>query len=837
MIFRRKKNDEPGGQPITDATGPGSSDDYPEGLRPPDGTSPGRDETKRKRLSLWDRSKYLLLLTVVWFALVWATMASYEIMPFGEALRLQVRTGWWVFVIAGIELLRQTHFFISERWSHYHLFWTGRVFGGFERFSHRRFSAWTRFRLWRVFTWVLWITVFAVVAGKLLHTSPPLALFQAPALLWQAMPLLMQLAFGFFFVVFQFIGLFWFLSRGGIDVYYPDDIKTRFTDVWGQDHVVERVKENIVFLERPLEIEEKGGYVPGGLLLWGPPGTGKTLMAEAVAGETGKPYVFVDPGAFIQMFFGIGVLKVKSLFRKLRRLSLRYGGVIVFFDEADSLGRRGSLAQAGPPGQAGLSAGAFQPAAFQHAGCNGTAYLSPDVRWTLARTALSPGAADTAAGPPGTGRSRFVAGAGMGGGGGGDMGTLQALLTELSGLKKPRGLVNRYIRRLAGMQPKPPPKYRILVMMATNMPESLDEALLRPGRIDRIYKVGYPSKPGRVRTYQGYFSKVRHELTDEQIDKLATITPYATGATIKDLVNESLITAIRDGREVIGWADVMHAKRLKQLGPPEDVEYIERERHAVAVHEACHAVMAYRTRRHLEIDIATIEKGSDYLGMVASVKPEDQFTRWRSEYEADILVSLASLAGERMFFGQDSSSGVSGDLESATTVASLMEALWGMGSGLSSLTALQALGIAAGNPGPRNGGRGIGFGAVPKGTDNRAVPGNLGERIEVLLATLLDQAERILTDNRHDVLALAHALETHKTLTGDDVIAVIEKRRGPLIDGTLYQGSQLAAELESYHDAAVSAHAGHTNVRLSLPPVPEGESPQNTGDGVAAART
>ena len=123
-----------------------------------------------------------------------------------------------------------------------------------------------------------------------------------------------------------------------------DRSKTRFSDVWGQDHVLERVKENIIFLEHPEQVEERGGYVPGGILLWGPPGTGKTLMAEAVAGETGRPYVFVDPGAFINMFMGVGILKVKSLFRKLRRLALRYGGVIVFLDEADSLGRRGALA-------------------------------------------------------------------------------------------------------------------------------------------------------------------------------------------------------------------------------------------------------------------------------------------------------------------------------------------------------------------------------------------------------------------------------------------------------------------------------------------------------------
>src|SRR3954470_9638909 len=233
-------------------------------------------------------------------------------------------------------------------------------------------------------------------------------------------------------------------------------------------------------------------------------------------------------------------------------------------------------------------------------------------------------------------------------------------------------------------------------MMATNMPQALDDALLRPGRIDRIYKVGYPSKAGRIRTYDGYLAKVAHSLTTEQVDRLATITPYATGATIKDLVNEALINAIRDGRDVIEWGDIVKAKQLKDLGPPEDVEYIERERHAVAIHEACHAVVAYRVRRHLTIDIATIEKGGTYLGMVASIPPEDQFTRWRTEYEADIMVSLASLAGERLFFEGDSSSGCSGDLESATTIAMLMEGYWGMGTTVASHGVTQKVGIGGG---------------------------------------------------------------------------------------------------------------------------------------------
>jgi cell division protease FtsH len=390
------------------------------------------------------------------------------------------------------------------------------------------------------------------------------------------------------------------------------------------------------------------------------------------------------------------------------------------------------------------------------------------------------------------------------------MGTLQALLTELSGLKKPRGFVNRHVRRIFGMRPKPPPKYRILVMMATNMPSALDEALLRPGRIDRIYKVGYPSKAGRIRTYEGYFAKVQHELTAEQIDKLATITPYATGATIKDLVNEALITAIRNGRDVITWPDVIKAKQLKELGPPEDVDYIERERHAVAVHEGCHAVVAFRMRKHAEIDIATIEKGSDYLGMVASIPPEDQFTHWRTEFEADILVSLASLAGERMFFDRDSSSGVSGDLESATAVASFMEGFWGMGTTVSSYSMAKRLEV--GSPG---GGRG---GALKKGQDTEAQARHaLADRIEDNLTTLLGRVEDILSENRNHILALAHALETHKTMSGEDVVAVMEHTQGPLVDGRPYGDEGFLSALNAYHLSAARAHHDRSHEQLKLP--------------------
>ena len=738
-----------------------------------------RDTDRRTRihLSLFDRLKFLVAFTITFFVLVWSAMAGNPLLGFADAIREISKSAWWLFPLAAIEIVRQIHFLISEFASPYHGFWQ-KYFSFIDRTLHR-ISDWNRFRLSRVLKWLLFLALLSVILGAIYDEAPVRALFLAPAALWAALPIIAQLMFAVVFILIQFVALFWFLSRGGIDVYFPDDIRTRFSDVWGQDHVVARIRENLMFLERPEEIEKFGGYVPGGVLLWGPPGTGKTLMAEAMAGETGKPFVFVDPGAFNNMFFGVGILKVKFLFRKLRKLALRYGGVVVFFDEADALGNRG-LAPAGGMGRYSENSQSIFGSA-----CHGGNYLSP----TSANLVV---------------RERFVMGGG--GGGGAGSGTLQALLTEISGLKKPRGFLNRVVRRTLGMRPKTPPKYRILIVMATNLPEALDEALLRPGRIDRMYRVGYPSKAGRVRTYEGYLAKVSHALSSEEIDKLATITPYATGARIKDTINEALIYAIRSGRTTITWPDVIKAKQLKELGPPEDVEYIERERHAVAIHEACHGVMAHVVRRHMMIDLATIEKGSDYLGMVASIPPDDQFTRWKSEYESDILVSLASLAGERMFFGGDNSSGVSGDLESATTIASFMEGHWGMGSTVSSHASNKRFEVGA-----------PGGGKEKRGDAAKEMRRSLADRIEGNLATLLTKAEKLLKENRDQVLSLAHALEVHKTLSGEDVAAVIDGVVGPMVDGRPYTKSKNIKILENYHESAMRAHKDHNSPSIQLP--------------------
>ena len=763
------------------------------GMDRPSRPRPSQRET-RAPMAWWDRVKFLLLLGLIWLsglAVVWAASVHPLGGPFGDAVRLALSDYAWVLALAGAELLRQLHYFIEENSKGYYRFWEKRVFGG-GRSVGRGLDDWTRYRLGRAVKFSVILLAISTLLGRLFNTDPVwLGIVEAPARLVVALPFLLQLAFAFFFILFQFIGMFWFLSRGGIDVHMPDEIETRFEDVKGQDAVLDRVKETMIFLEAPEAIEDKGGYVPGGVLLWGPPGTGKTLMAQAVAGETAKPFVLVDPGAFIQMFFGVGILKVKGLYRKLRRMALRYGGVIVFFDEADSLGNRGQLSQ-------GFGMAEVPDAWSTTPMCNGISYLSASTRDQLLVGSLSSSVPEQ--------RTRFdglIAGMGMGGGG---MGTLQALLSEMSGLEKPRGLLNR-IRRILGMKVKPPFKYRILHIFATNMPAALDQALLRPGRVDRQYKVGYPTKDGRRDTFRLYLDKVQHELTPEDIEKLAVITPYATGASIKDIVNEGLIVAIRDGRDTITYRDVIRAKHIKQLGVPDDFEYIERERHATAVHEACHAVVAYLLRRHAVIDIATIERRGDVGGLVSYIPPEDQMFDWRSEREIDVMGSLASLAGERMFFDGDNSSGVGNDLGNATRIVMTNLGFSGMGDTIAS----HSVNVASIR----------GAQSVETGSDRNMFDGEFGKQVEAKLRELYEATWKLLEEHRGDVLAVAHVLETHKTVTGDDVAAVIDGTVGPTVDGRAYQEPAFRQMLENYHAAALRAHKEHGGVDARIPvPVP-----------------
>jgi cell division protease FtsH len=755
----------------------------------------------RRPMILLDRIKFILLFLIAWLVLVVADIGDNPLLSVGDAFRKGLRSNWWMLVLVVLEVIRQIHYFISEKSAAYHRSWQ-RAWKGFAG-VRGKFPPLMRYRLARLTRITVFLALTSIVLGKITGDSPLTALFKAPAMIVQQLPTIIQIVLLMLLSVGQFVAIFWYLSRGGVETYMPDEINTRFSDVWGQDNVLNRVKENVALLEKPELVEGKGGQVPRGILLWGPPGTGKTLIAKAVAGETGKPFVFVEPSSFNQMFIGVGAMKVKALYKKLRKLALRYGGVIVFFDEADVLGSRGNASG----GFGGLGGAGGHVTSHD---CGGFGYLSQRAQLQVLRARGS--AASPAAPTP------IIMG-GMGGGMAG-MGVLQPLLTEMSGMEKPRGLVNR-IRKLLGLRPVPPPLYRILTIMATNLPDALDPALLRPGRIDRIYKVGYPPLEGRIQTYNGYLRKVKHELNEQQIRLFALTSGQASGAQIESFVNEALIIAIKDGRDTITWNDLVMAKFHRRFGLPDQHQYTDRDRHSVAIHEAGHAVAFYRLDYTSIIDIANIEKRGQVGGFVAPAPLEDSEKDWTHNLEINIKVSLASRAAERLFFGENSS-GVGGDMNSATTLAMLMLGNWAMGDYLASHSAtFEAM-----------------EGAQP-GMPDRAVHDRpFGERVEAQLRVFYDEVYALMEENRTELLSLAHALEVHGALSGSDVEAVINRTQGPMVDGRVYADPTFQAELEAYHAEVMAKLRVRGPVEIRLPrrdPVPQlalaASTPYSNGHG------
>jgi hypothetical protein len=151
----------------------------------------------------------------------------------------------------------------------------------------------------------------------------------------------------------------------------------------------------------------------------------------------------------------------------------------------------------------------------------------------------------------------------------------------------------------------------------------------------------------------------------------------------------------------------------------------------------------------------------------------------------------------------------------------MMEGYWGMGSTIASHGVTRQAGI----PGGRGG---------PGGDDDRErdlLSGDLGARIESKLASLLTRAEDLLRDNRPEVLAVAHALERHKTVTGDDVRAIIEGMPGPLIDGRPYHTEAFLEAAEAYHERLAEAHRAHAASDVPLPELPALASVSPAGDG------
>jgi len=453
----------------------------------------------------------------------------------------------------------------------------------------------------------------------------------APRMAIENLPTFLQFALYVSMTLFQLGIMFYAMVKvGSFKVVMPGTVGVTFDDVWGQDAAKEKVLEQVKLLEDSEEVEEAGGYMPRGILLYGPPGTGKTYLAKAAANYSSKPLILVPPGAFQATFVGINLLKVWTLFRNIRKLAHRYGGVIVFIDEIDSLGSRGG----------NIEQGAVSTISE---GCVPYPVDSDDP-------------------------TPIVVGGGM------QMGTLEAFLSAMDGMEEPRGLLNRILVFL-GFKPLRPIEYKYLMMGATNMMERLDPALLRAGRFGRKIHVSYPKIEGRLRTYEGYLKKVKNDLSKENIDWAARSHAKVTSADIKDIVNESLLITYRDAREgsgVVHFRDLMKAMLWVKFGESDGPFDREAGRWAVAVHEAGHAVVFHHLNRDRQnIWFATIEQHGKTGGMVAPTPIREDWLLMRSELLADIQVSLASRVAEKLILGE-SSNGHAGDGRAATERAGAM---------------------------------------------------------------------------------------------------------------------------------------------------------------------
>jgi cell division protease FtsH len=444
---------------------------------------------------------------------------------------------------------------------------------------------------------------------------------------------------------------------------------------------------------------QMGGYPPHGILFEGPPGTGKTLMAKAIAGQAQVPIIVADGSRFVSTFLGIGNLKVRRMFTKARRYSDRYGGAVIFVDELDALGAsRGQVSQ----------------------------QMSPA--------------------PPDRPIHRLIMGGGMAGGAG--MGVVNELLVGLDGFVQPTGMW-RHVRRILGLGKPKIPHYNILVIGATNRAQTLDPALLRPGRFDRKIHVGLPDAEGREDIARYYLAKVRHEPMDMQ--KFARMTKGYTPAMIKNVVNEALIFALQDRRDALRWDDLWQAKLVEEIGLKQPTKYTDREREMVATHEAGHAVASYSLERgELQIQVITIQKREGALGLVHGQEVEEMFTRSQRQILARIQVGLAGLVAEDIWYGQ-TTTGPGSDLETATRLAAAYVGLFGMGKSLISVGALQ--------PTPMD------------GDPIRAVLSDPERRKEIdeLLESCRRQVRQLLDIKRHVVEGIRDALLDREELIGDEI--------------------------------------------------------------------
>jgi cell division protease FtsH len=619
----------------------------------------------------------------------------------------------------------------------------------------------------------------------------------------------------FFFNVGILFGPLLLANLRQVRGYEPGDANwgVEMEDVRGQAEPKEEVSRVVALWQSGEEFERAGGKRERGLLFLGAPGTGKTMLAKAIATNFNCPFVTIPGSGFAATFIGIDVMVVMWLIRKAKKLARKWGGqCIVFIDEIDAVGMRRAAtggATGGLTGSQGLDVPSIEDYCFF--GPWGSLTPSGDLimetrAWReklfASREERRAPAIPAIFARPAQWIERIMFPGMMGGMGGGL--ALNQLLVQMDGIGEApfmrRFWTNRintildasYLvpRRVGGISlrlPAPKPaNEQVFFIGATNVPiDRLDPALIRPGRMGRHVWFRTPTFEDRRDVFNLYLTKVEHEPdldTDRRRDELARITNGYSPAMIEQVCSLALTYSHTDGRQAFGWTDIVEAMTTVESGTAQNIEYIEEETRAVAIHEAGHAAAGHV---YLEEDVLStrlsIRKRGGSLGHYQSMEKDERFSHFRSRVLGELIMVLGAMAAEHVFYGENSQ-GVGGDVYSATARAALMVGMWGMGADPvhinGSLDAdegherilkrLERIGNTIMN---RTSGAAMmsedPVAAVLRDQDKRRAAAQL-------LGQAYVSAYALMAANRESLEQIAEALITRKEIYGDEVTALLD---------------------------------------------------------------
>ncbi len=650
----------------------------------------------------------------------------------------------------------------------------------------------------------------------------------------QNAPILISFAFQLpllmFINVFILFGPLLMANLRQMKGYEPGDADwgVKLDDVRGQAEPKEEVTRVITLWQSGDDFRKAGGKPERGLLFIGAPGTGKTMLSKAIATSFNSPIVIMPGSGFVATFIGIDVIVVMAMIAKARRLARKWGGqCIIFIDEIDAVGlRRQALGAGAGPGFRPTDTGRFEDQAFfgPHGALNSSGDLILETRAWRERM-FEARAEQTRPWMPPIYRwaseraAPFIFPGGMGGMGGMGSGALNQLLVQMDGVDSPPMMkkfwTNRintmldatyFIPRKVGsvslrLAPPKPRTEQIYFVGATNVPiDRLDPALIRPGRMGRHIWFRTPTKDDRKDIFDLYMARVSHDPeldSDRRRDELARITNGYSPAMIEQICSMALTFAHADGRMEFGWDDIVEAMTSSESGTAQGVDYIPAETRAVAIHEAGHAAASHVYMQDVLSTRLSIRKRGGSLGHHQAIEKEERFSSWRHEEVGKLVWTLGAMAAEHVFYGENST-GVGGDVQSATARAAWMVGTCGMGPEPIDFNGHEwesdeARKAAADEYMDR-------FERIGAQIINRAggsalmgdpVPAILGDRNKNRAAAqILGQAYItaycLILHNREQVSRIAETLIQRRELHGDEVVDVLDaaKLEAPAIDLT-----------------------------------------------------